>query len=94
MEQRITIKIAEKEYTLKAATPDHEEIIRRAADSVNKKITAFSNKFPGRSLLDIISFVALNESITSVSLQKTIDSMGKEAESLKEATDSYLKNIM
>ena len=35
MDQRITIKIAGQDYTLKAATPEHEELIRKAAETIN-----------------------------------------------------------
>ncbi len=94
MEQRITIRIADKEYTLKAATPEQEELIRKAADSVNKKINAYASKFASRPMSDLVAFVALNESINSLSIQKKLESVGAEAASLKEATDSYLKNIM
>lgn len=94
MEQRITIRIADKDYTLKAATPEQEELIRKAADSVNKKINAYGGKFANRPLSDLVAFVALNESITSLALQKKLDSISAEAASLKDATDSYLKNIM
>ena len=94
MEQRITIKIAEKEYTLKAAGPEQEELIRKAADSVNKKINAYANKFANRPMSDLVAFVALNESITAFAIQKKLDSVSAEAASLQEATDSYLKNIM
>ena len=50
MEQRITIRIADKDYTLKAATPEQEELIRKAADSVNKKINAYGLKIDESAL--------------------------------------------
>lgn len=94
MEQRITIKIADKEYVLKATSPEQEELIRKAASSVNKKLAAYANKFASRPLSDLVAFVALNESINSLAIQKKLDSLSEEAASLKEATDAYLKNIM
>lgn len=94
MDQRITIKIAEKEYTLKAATPEQEELIRKAAASVNKKLAAYANKFVSRPQSDLVAFVALNESIGSFTLQKKIESLNEEVSALQDATDSYLKNIM
>lgn len=93
MDQRIKITIAGQEYVLKAATQESEELIRKAADSINKKIAAFSSKFPDKSMTDILSFVALNESITSLSLQKSMDSMNEEAATLLADTSSYLKNM-
>ncbi|MBQ9185934.1 MAG: cell division protein ZapA [Bacteroidales bacterium] len=94
MEQKITIKINEKDYTLKATSPEQEELIRKAARSVNKKIDAYKGKFANRQAVDILAFVALNESISALSFQKKLNSLSEEAASLKEATDSYLNNIM
>ena len=94
MDQKIKIKIADQEYNLKAATPEQEEMIRKAADSVNKKIAAYMNKFSGRNLTDILSFVALNETINSLTIQKSLDAVSQEAATLLEDTSSYLKKNM
>ena len=94
MDQRITIKIAGQDYTLKAATPEHEELIRKAAETINAKIAAYTSKFPSRAMTDIMSFVALNESISNLALQKKLDGINAEVKSLTEATESYLKNNM
>ena len=93
MDQRIKITIAGQEYVLKAATQESEELIRKAAESINKKIVAFSSRFPDKALIDIMAFVALNESITSLTLQKSLDSANEEAAQLLADTSSYLKNM-
>lgn len=93
MDQRITIKIAEREYVMTAPTPEGEELIRMAAATINSKINGYLSKYPGKNMVDILSFVALNESIGSINLQRRLDSVRKEAEGIKAATDSYLKNI-
>ena len=45
-------------------------------------------------MTDIMSFVALNESISNLALQKKLDGINAEVKSLTEATESYLKNNM
>ncbi len=93
MEQRITIRIAEREYVLRAATPESEELIRLAAAAINRKISAYTAKFPGKNMVDILSFVALNESIGSITLQRKVDSMQQETASLAQELDTYLDNM-
>ncbi|MBR4134702.1 MAG: cell division protein ZapA, partial [Bacteroidales bacterium] len=41
MEQSITIKIAGKDYPLKATSPEMEQLMRLAADSINQKLAAY-----------------------------------------------------
>lgn len=93
MDQRITIKIAEREYPMMARTPESEELIRMAAASINSKISGYLAKYPGKNMVDILSFVALNESIGSITLQRRLDEIKKEAEGINDATEDYLKDI-
>lgn len=92
MEQRITIRIAGKEYALKANSPAQEELIRKAASSINSKIAAYSAKFPTREMVDILSFVALNESMNSLGIQQSADAVKAEAEALQKDISSYLES--
>ena len=46
MGQRISIQIAGRPYELTATSPEHEEIIRKAADEVNKRIAQYQGQFP------------------------------------------------
>ena len=48
MAQKITVTIAEHPFDLTATSPEHEEVIRIAADEVNKKIAQYQDKFPGK----------------------------------------------
>ena len=93
MEQRITVRIADREYVLMAPTPESEEYIRIAADAISKKIAGYSAKFPGKNMVDILSFVALNEGLGSVALQRKFEAVMAEAATLKKDTDAYLDNI-
>lgn len=93
MNQRITIKIMEQEYIMNAPTPVDEENIRLAASIINKKINGFTARYPGRSMTDILSFVALNESISSISLQRKLNDIRDETESLQRDIDNYFNDI-
>ena len=50
MAHSINIKIAEKTYPLKVTSPEHEELIRKAADDINRRgVGIFAN--PLRTLV-------------------------------------------
>ncbi|MCM1178159.1 MAG: cell division protein ZapA [Bacteroidales bacterium] len=93
MEQKITIKIADREYTLKAETPGREEAIRKAAGSINNMIAAYLEKYPDKDMAEILSFVALNLGIGNVGMQKKIESLEKESIQLNNEIEGYLENI-
>ena len=59
MAQSINIKIAGRPYNLTATSPEHEEVIRKAAEEVNAKIAQYQEKFPNKGLTEILSFMAL-----------------------------------
>ena len=75
MDQKITIKIAERKYALSASSPEKEALIRTAAEGINKKLETLSASMPGRSELDKITMIALNLSITSLSQQREIEAL-------------------
>ena len=93
MEQSIKIKIADREYPLKVSSPEKEEVIRKAAADLNKKISLYQEKYPNKGMIEILSFVALNVSMTNVILQKQTDSLIQGEESLAKELQSYLENI-
>lgn len=93
MGQKINLEINSKKYELTANSPDEEEIYRRAAASVNSMISYYTERYPGQEMLDILSFAALNESIARLTLLKRIGNVEKEAELLRNQTDTYLGNI-
>lgn len=93
MEERphnITVRIAEKDYSL-TATPDQEELIRQAAASISKKFKAYAQKFPGKDPFDILAFAALNESITGFAARKQLEAVKGESEKLASDIEDYLK---
>ena len=93
MEQSITIKIAGKDYPLKATSPEMEQLMRLAADSINQKLAAYDAKFPDKTLVDKLSFVALNETVSRMSFQKRLSSVSEEAKRMLSQTSSYLDSI-
>ncbi len=93
MAQRITVKIAERDYVFNAPNEENEELIRLAAAAINRKLAGYLAKYPGKNMVDILSFVALNECISSISLNRELDRLHKEAENLARETDAYLDNI-
>ncbi|MBO4923641.1 MAG: cell division protein ZapA [Bacteroidales bacterium] len=93
MEQSITIKIAGKDYPLKATSPEMEQLMRLAADSINQKLAAYDAKFPDKTLVDKLSFVALNETVSRMSYQKRLSSVNEEAKAMLSRTSAYLDNI-
>ena len=93
MDQKITIKIAERKYALSASSPEKESLIRMAADGINKKLETLSATMPGRSELDKITMIALNMSISALSQSQENEAVRAEAEKLLRDTEAYLDNI-
>ena len=93
MEQSITIKIAGKDYPLKANSPEMEQLMRLAAETINQKLAVYDAKFPDKTLVDKLSFVALNETVSRMSYQKRLSSVNEEAKRMLSQTSSYLDNI-
>ena len=93
MEQSITIKIAGKDYPLKATSPEMEQLMRLAAETINQKLAVYDAKFPDKTLVDKLSFVALNETVSRMSYQKRLSSVNEEAKRMLSQTSSYLDDI-
>lgn len=93
MDQKISIKIAERTFYLTAASPEQEELIRAAAEAVNRRLDAYTRKNPGKALIELMSMVALNECVCRISCQRDLDARKGEAERLSSDLESYLANI-
>jgi cell division protein ZapA (FtsZ GTPase activity inhibitor) len=93
MAQSINIKIAGRPYNLTATSPEHEEVIRNAAEDVNRKIAQYQEKFPKTGMSYIMSFMALNVCMNNIVLQKQISQMKAAEEALAGELESYLENI-
>ena len=93
MAQSITIKIAGRQYNLAATSPEHEEVIRKAADDVNRMIGQYQEKFPKTGMSDIVTFMALNVCMSNIVLQRQIKDMKGAEEALAGELESYLETI-
>ena len=93
MEQKITITIADRQYPMKANSADQEEAIRKAAVRVNTKIAGYQDMFPGKSLIEILSLVALSEGVENVGVRKRLEEVEKESKQLQNEIENYLENI-
>lgn len=93
MAQSISIKIAERTYSLKVSSPEQEEVIRKAADDINRKVTLYQEKFPDKGILEILSFVALNVCMANLNLQRQMKEMTDAEDGLAKELEGYLDNI-
>ena len=90
MDQKISIKIAERTFNLTASSPAKEEVIRLAADAVNRRLEAYMRKNPGKSMIELMSMVALNECACRISSQRELEARQAEAEALGRDMANYL----
>ena len=93
MAQSITIKIADRPYSLKVTSPEQEELIRKAADEVNRKVSAYQDRMPGKGMVELLSFAALNVCMANLSLQDLLKEIAREEKSLADELEGYLENI-
>ncbi len=93
MAQNISIKILDRPYSLKAASPEQEEQIRKAADELNKKVRAYQDRLPGKGAVELLSFAALNVCISNLNLKEQLNERAKEEDMLVKELEGYLENI-
>ena len=82
MAQSITIKIADRPYSLKVTSPEQEEVIRKAAEEVNRKISAYQDRMPGKGMVELLSFAALNVCMSNINLQEQLKMLAQEEQGL------------
>ncbi len=93
MAQNITIKIADRPYSLKVNSPEQEELIRKAADELNRKVRAYQDKLPGKGTVELLSFAALNVCMANISLKDQMNGLEEEEKALEKELEGYLDNI-
>lgn len=92
-EQSIKIKIAGREFPLKVNSPEHEAVIRKAADDIKKMVEAYQARFTDKPMSDILSLVALNVCISNITLNRQIKDLLNGEEVLAKELSGYLENI-
>ena len=92
MGQKITLKIAGRDYNLTAQSEEQEATLRRAADAINSRLDAYTLSHPGKTALELMSLVALNETLFRMNVQKEIEQYKSSEEQLGQDLDRYLKD--
>ena len=92
-QQNISIKIADRPYSLKVNSPEQEELIRKAAEELNRRVHAYQDKFPGKGIVEVMSFAALNVCMMNISQQEKFKMMEHEERLLVQELEGYLENI-
>ena len=82
MDQKISIKIAERTFNLTAPSPEKEEIIRLAADAINQHLQAYTRRYPGKSQAELMPMLALNECVSRITAQREKAALEAEAQQL------------
>ena len=90
MDRKITIKIGAKEFKLTASSPQQEEAIRLAANTINNRLQEYTTRHPGKPIVDIMAMVALNETVSRIVLQKELKNVDAECGKLGEDLERYI----
>ena len=93
MGQSIKIKIAEREYPLLVNSPEQEEDIRKAAQEINRQIQAYQNRYADKTLVEILSIMALNVCVSNIALNRQASSFKEEECNLAKELEGYLEKI-
>ncbi len=90
MDQKISVKIAGRVFNLTASSPDAEQLYRLAAETINQRFAAYTRSHPGKNVSDLLSMIALNETVIRLGLQKDMDRMKEEEKQLAKDLENYL----
>ena len=93
MDQKISIKIAGRTFNLTAPTPETEQLYRQAADAINNRFASFTRSHPGRTVNDLLSLVALNETVVRLNMQRELDHYVKGEKQLESDLERYIKDL-
>ena len=92
MDQKITIKLGGKEFKLTASSPQQEEAIRLATNTINNRLQELTTRHPGKPIVDLMAMVALNETVSRIILQKDLKKFDAESGKLGEDLERYLSD--
>ena len=92
MGQKITLKIAGRDYKLTAQSEEQEANLRQAADAINSRMDAYTVSHPGNTALELMSLVALNETLFRMNVQKEMEQYKASEEQLGQDLERYLKD--
>ena len=90
MAQKISVKIAGRQFNLTAETPELEEIYRLAAEAISARFSSYSLNHLGKQDYELMTMVALNEAVMRISIQKEKEKSDKEQKALERDLEKYL----
>ena len=93
MAQSISVVIADRSYPLQVKSPEHEEMIRKAVEDINRRVKFYLDKYPTKGMIEVLSLVALNVCVNNISLNRMVKGMKEAEDSLAKELDGYLDNI-
>lgn len=93
MAQSISVVIADRSYPLQVKSPEHEEMIRKAVEDINRRVKFYLDKYPTKGMIEVLSLVALNVGIVNSGLQKQFENALEEEGALLKELEAYLDNI-
>ncbi len=93
MDQKISIKIAGRMFNLTATSPEAEELYRNAADIINQRYADYTRKHPGKNVSDLLSMIALNETVLRLQQKKEIDGLKEDEKLLARDLERYLQDF-
>ncbi len=93
MDQSITLKIAGKEYPLKAKSPEAEQIMRLAAEDINAMLSHYNSSYPDKSETDKLAFVTLSQAVGKITAQRTAAKLASDMDALEDRLGNYLAGI-
>ena len=91
MAQSINVLIADRSYPLQVKSPEHEEMIRKAVDDINRRVKFYLEKYPSKGMIEVLSLVALNVGIQNCGLQKQVESAVEDEAILLKELEAYLE---
>lgn len=92
-EQTITLKIAGKDYVLKAKSPEAEQMMRLAAEDINAMLDRYNADYPDKSELDKLAFVTLTQAVGKISAQRAAARLANDLDALDDKLGAYLAGI-
>ncbi len=93
MAQSISVVIADRSYPLQVKSPEHEEMIRKAVEDINRRVKFYLDKYPTKGMIEVLSLVALNVGIVNSGLQKQLENVLEEEGALLKELEAYLDNM-
>lgn len=93
MAQKITLKIAGRDFNLDASSPEVESSMRIAAEDINKLMARYDERYPQKSFDEKLLFVTLTETVARVVAQRKVNAMADAEQKLSTGLKAYLAGI-